>query len=32
MYETQSDIDSKAFPGGSTDRIARLSAANSGRG
>ena len=30
MYGTQSDIDSKAFPGGSTDRFARLGAANSG--
>ena len=30
MYGTQSDIDSKAFPGGSTDRIARIGAANSG--
>ena len=30
MYGTQSDIDSKAFPGGSTDRFARLGPANSG--
>lgn len=30
MYGTQSDIDSKVSPGGSTDRFARLCAANSG--
>jgi DNA-binding SARP family transcriptional activator len=30
MYGTQSDIDSKAFPIRSTDRFARLGAANSG--
>ena len=30
MYGTQTDIDSKALAGGSTDRFARLGAANSG--
>ncbi len=30
MYATQTDMDSKAFPGGSMDRFARLGAANSG--
>lgn len=30
MYGTQSDIDSKAFPGGSAEKFARLGAANSG--
>lgn len=30
MYETQSDLDSKAFHGGSAERIARPGAANSG--
>jgi len=30
MYATQTDIDSKAFSRGSTDRFARLGAANSG--
>src|SRR6185436_16719336 len=30
MYEPQPDLDSKAFPGGSTERIVRLGATHSG--